>query len=442
MESESYILLLNILTGLDTGVYFAMLAGSFILLLFCGLISGSQAAFLSLYTPDIEKIQNRKDHRSRMILRMLDMPDRLLATIVTTKIFITALVYMLATIVVLHFFGMQFWIVLLAFFLLSGLVMLINEKWFQVVASKNAFQYAYISIYPLYVLKSLLYPVYYVFIHSDTNLNSKIIQTKYKITLEDLANIMDVESVSSKDTRLIKGILNFGDTDVKEIMRSRVDVTAVDEKTSFDELNQTIIESGYSRIPVYSESFDNIRGVLFVKDLWPYLEKKKDDFEWQKLIRPAYFVPENKKINELLKDFQRHKNHLAIVNDEYGGTYGIVTLEDVLEEIVGEISDESDDEELFYSKIDEQNYLFEGKTLLNDFYRILDISDEIFDEVKGDSDTLAGLILDIKGEMPLKDEIIDYERFQFKIESVDKRRIKQIRVTIIPERVVNEKDNL
>lgn len=434
--------MLNILIGLDAGVYFAMLAGAFILLLLCGLISGSQAAFLSLYTPEIEHIQNRKDHRSRMIIRMLDMPDRLLATITTTKILITALVFMLVTIVVLHLFGMQLWFFVLTFFLLSGLVMLINEKWFPVVASKNAFRYAYISIYPLYVLKSLLYPVYYIFIHSDTTLNSKIIQTKYKITLEDLANIMDVESVSSKDTRLIKGILNFGDTDVKEIMRSRVDVTAVDEKTSFDELNQTIIESGYSRIPVYSESFDNIRGVLFVKDLWPYLEKKKDDFEWQKFIRPAYFVPENKKINELLKDFQRHKNHLAIVNDEYGGTYGIVTLEDVLEEIVGEISDESDDEELFYSKIDDQNYLFEGKTLLNDFSRILDISDEIFDEVKGDSDTLAGLILDIKGEMPMKDEVIDYERFQFKIESVDKRRIKQIRVTIVPERAANEKDNL
>jgi len=335
------------------------------------------------------------------------------------------------------------WVFFVDFIMLIIIFSFLEEKIFSKYAAKNSVNYTLAMTYPIYILKSLLYPFYHVFVHTDSAINSKIVQNKYKITLDELSDILDLSSVSSKDTRLIKGIMKFGDTDVKEIMKSRVDVTAVDEKISFNELNEVIIESGYSRIPVYSESFDNIKGILFVKDLWSYMHSKNQnaDFKWQDMIRPAYFAPETRKINDLLKDFQRNKVHIAIVNDEYGGTYGIVTLEDIIEEIVGEISDESDEEEIIFSQIDENNYIFEGKILLNDLYRILQINDDTFDEIKGDSDTLAGLILDLRGEIPEKDERIKYKNFTFKIESVDKRRIKQIKLTIEREESENNDEN-
>ncbi|MFW5978992.1 MAG: transporter associated domain-containing protein, partial [Bacteroidia bacterium] len=217
--------------------------------------------------------------------------------------------------------------------------------------------------------------------------------------------------------------------DAKEIMKSRIDVIAVDINTEFNKLINIIIDSGHSRIPVYEETFDNVKGILYIKDLLPYMQKK-EDFSWQSLLRPPYFVPETKKINGLLKEFQHNKIHLAIVIDEYGGTYGIVTLEDILEEIVGEITDESDTDEAYYSKIDNNTYIFEGKTLLNDFYKILNIPDDFFKDIKGDADTIAGVILELKGEIPKKNETIQYKNLTFEIESSDKRRIKKVKVVI------------
>ena len=246
-----------------------------------------------------------------------------------------------------------------------------------------------------------------------------------------------IELTSDKNTpdderKILQGIVKFSDTEAKEIMKSRIDITAVDISTSYHPLLKIILENGYSRIPAYQDGFDKIAGVLYVKDLLPHLDKP-DDFDWQALLRPAFFVPENKKINDLLVEFQKLKIHLAIVVDEYGGTSGIVTLEDIIEEIVGEISDEFDTEEdeINFTKIDDNNYIFEGKTLLNDFYRILEIDDTIFDDVKGDSETLAGVILELEGKIPKINERTKFQNFEFKIKKVSNRRIEQILVKIL-----------
>jgi gliding motility-associated protein GldE len=234
-----------------------------------------------------------------------------------------------------------------------------------------------------------------------------------------------------EEKNILKGIVKFGNIDVCDIMQSRVDTVAVEIHTDFMELLKIIDDSGFSRIPIYEESFDQIKGILYVKDLIPYFDKGSD-FLWQDLIRPSYFVPESKKINDLLKEFQTNRIHMAIVVDEYGGSSGIVTLEDIIEEIVGEITDESDAENLPYEKIDNYNYIFEGKTLLNDLYKVLHLENNVFDEVKGEADTIAGLILELRGEIPKKNDILSYRRFTFTILSVDSRRIKKIKVSIRP----------
>jgi gliding motility-associated protein GldE len=268
------------------------------------------------------------------------------------------------------------------------------------------------------------------FLVNSTSIITKKLLKRRKITLDELSEALNLSSEEIKeDENILRGIIKFGNIDAKEIMKSRIDVIAVDIHTEFDQLMKIIIDSGHSRIPVYEESFDNVKGILYIKDLLPYLQNN-EDFRWQTLIRPPYFVPETKKINGLLKEFQDNKIHIAIVIDEYGGTYGIVTLEDILEEIVGEITDESDTDEIFYSKINNNTYIFEGKTLLNDFYKILNISDDFFKEIKGDADTIAGIILELKGEIPRKNEIIKFKNLTFKIEFSDKRRIKKVKVVI------------
>ena len=245
-----------------------------------------------------------------------------------------------------------------------------------------------------------------------------------------MSDALELTEVSlTEEKNILKGIVKFGNIDVCEIMRSRVDVVGIELETNYRSLLEIVNESGYSRIPVYEESFDRIVGILYIKDLLPYLNQK-DDFEWHKLIREPYFVPESKKINDLLKEFQLKHIHLAIVVDEYGGTSGIVTLEDILEEIVGEITDESDAEELTYQKIDDNTIIFEAKTFLNDFYKIAGVDDDVFDKVKGDADTLAGFILELRGEIPEKNDLLSYKNFIFEVLEVDNRRIKSIKATI------------
>lgn len=248
--------------------------------------------------------------------------------------------------------------------------------------------------------------------------------------MEDLSEALDLPSTKIiEDKEILKGIVRFGNIDVKEIMKARMDIFAINIDKKFTELLPDIISSGYSRIPVYVESFDTIKGILYIKDLLSHMHKP-NTFRWQSLIRPPYFVPETKKINDLLEEFQTKKIHMAIVLDEYGGTHGLITLEDILEEIVGEITDEYDEEKITYKKLGEHTFLFEGKTQLNDFYKIIGSEIDIFNEVKGEADTLAGLILEIKGKIPAKDDVIKYRNFVFSVASADNRRIKEVKVKI------------
>jgi gliding motility-associated protein GldE len=257
--------------------------------------------------------------------------------------------------------------------------------------------------------------------------------------MDDLSDALELTSDDfNEDDKILKGIVNFGNTNVSAIMCPRIDVTAIDIRSRFDKIVPMIISSGFSRIPVYSVSFDVVKGILYAKDVLPYTDNPAS-FKWQALLRPPYFVPETKKINDLLKEFQTRKIHMAVVIDEYGGTSGIVTLEDILEEIVGEITDESDEDQTMFRKLDENIYVFEGKILLNDFCKVVDIEEELFEEVRGESETLAGLILELTGDIPQKDQIIKYRNFIFKIESADRRRVKEIRVEINKNDTDNKK---
>ncbi|PKP39633.1 MAG: hemolysin, partial [Bacteroidetes bacterium HGW-Bacteroidetes-15] len=269
----------------------------------------------------------------------------------------------------------------------------------------------------------------YLLVSSTAQVSRRFVSRR-SFSIDELSDALEITSGQHPEERkILRGIVTFGHIDVREIMKPRLDVVAVDISTGFNKLKSIVVESGYSRIPVYEQSFDEIKGVLYVKDLLPYIEEP-DTFQWQTLLREPYFVPESKKINMLLSEFQANRIHLAIVVDEYGGTCGIVSLEDILEEIVGEISDESDDEVSLYTKIDDFNWVFEGKILLNDFSKVLNVDDSIFDGVRGEAETLAGLILEITAHLPNKNDVIDQGLFKFTIDSVDNKRIKRVKVSI------------
>jgi gliding motility-associated protein GldE len=290
----------------------------------------------------------------------------------------------------------------------------------------------------LTLLQKLFTPITSLLILSTSFVKKRTGTQHSNISMGDLSDALELASDDiNEDEKILKGIVNFGNINVSEIMTSRIDVTALDVKLSFNKVKSIIIESGFSRIPVYAGSFDSVKGILYAKDILPYTNNP-DNFKWQSLMRPPHFVPETKKINDLLKEFQLKKNHIAVVIDEYGGTSGIITLEDVLEEIVGEITDESDEDETLYRKIDEKTFIFEGKVLLNDFYKILEVENDVFEDVRGESETLAGLVLELTGEIPQKDQVITFRNFIFKIEAADKRRIKEIRVELEDENEENK----
>ncbi len=294
--------------------------------------------------------------------------------------------------------------------------------------------------YPLRWMIKILNPVTSFLVVSTSFVKKRTKKRKQEISLDDLSDALKLTTDElDEDKKILKGIVNFGNINVNAIMCPRIDVTAVDIESLFSQIIPIIIDSGFSRIPVYSGSFDNVKGILYAKDVLPHMQKD-DNFRWQTLLRPPYFVPETKKINELLKEFQLNKIHLAVVIDEYGGTSGIITLEDILEEIVGEITDESDDDEILYRKINDNTYVFQGKILLNDFEKLLNIDEDLFDIAKGESETLAGLILELTGEIPKKNQVIQFGIFTFTIESADKRRIKEIRVEINREEVHLEEE--
>lgn len=409
-----------------------------ILLLFSAMISGSEIAFFSLNQSDLKQLQAEKNPKSDLIITLLERPKRLLATILIANNFVNIGIVILSTFIVTHLFNLALYPLisfLIQIVLVTSLLLIFGEIMPKIYASYNAMRFAAMMAGTLKGMISAFYPLSSMLVRSSRFIDKKLQRKSSQLSMSELSEAIELtsdEETPEEERKILKGIVKFGDMFVKEIMKARIDVTAVEIKTTYDQLLELILSAGYSRIPAYNENFDRIAGILYIKDLLPHLDKPAD-FSWPDLLRPAFFVPENKKINDLLQEFQEKKIHMAIVVDEYGGTSGIVTLEDIIEEIVGEISDEFDTEEdeIAYTKLDDHNYLFEGKTLLNDFCKILEIDDEVFDDVKGDSETLAGLILEIEGRIPSANTSTKFQNFEFKIKKVSNRRIEEVLVKIL-----------
>lgn len=406
-----------------------------ILLMVSAMMSGSEVGFFSLTPSDMEKLQNSETKKDKAILRLLENPKKLLATLLIGNNFVNIGVVILSTFITVELFDFSSNLILgflIQVIVVSFIILLFGEILPKVYATQHTLSVSKFMVYILSFLQKLFSPLSYLLISSSSLIDKRVVKKGHSVSIDDLSHALDLTADDSRkadEHKMLRGIVKFGDIDVKEIMTSRIDVTAVNKETDFHELLATVLESGYSRIPVYCGTFDKVEGILYIKDLLPHIGKEKD-FKWHELLRPAFFIPESKMINDLLEEFQRRKNHLAIVVDEYGGTSGIITLEDIIEEIVGEINDEYDSDEIVHSRLDKNVYVFEAKTSINDFCKTLTIDPEIFDDAKGDSDTLAGLLLELEGKIPERNDIIQFKNFIFKIEAVDKRRIKRVRVTI------------
>ncbi len=405
------------------------------LLFLSALISGSEVAFFSLTHNQVDDIRKFRKSQGNRMLALLEKPKRLLATILIANNVINIAIILLSTYVfsaLFDFSGHPILGFIVQVIVVTFLIVLLAEVLPKIIASQNPLRFASGMAAPILGLFIFFKPLSTLLVKSTNLIDKRMASKRPNISMDDLSHALDITAnsgTSDEDKNILKGIVTFGNVYAREIMRPRVDVVAVDLATPFPKLIDIIIEAGYSRIPVFRESFDNVEGILYIKDLLPFLDKGPE-YEWQKLVRNCFFVPESKRISDLLKEFQEKKIHLAVVVDEYGGTSGIVTLEDILEEIVGEINDEFDIEEAVYSKIDASTYVFEGKTLLKDFCKITESDYSLFTEVKGESDTLAGLILEIRKELPAKGDKVQFLHFEFEIDSVDHRRIKRVRVKV------------
>ena len=406
-----------------------------LLLVLSALISGAEVAFFSLTREDITKASESKSSIQKTVVSLLKNPPKLLATILISNNFINILIVLIFAYIGDMVFSQISSEVLkfaIEIILVTFLILLFGEVLPKVYATRNSLKFASFMAYPLKVLSSLLTVVSAPLMSLTNIVENRLGKKQSNLSVEKLSQALELtsnEATSKDEQKILEGIVNFGNTDTSQIMIPRIDIFALSIDETYESIVSKIVKKGFSRNPVYNENIDEIIGVLYAKDLLPHLNE--ENFEWQKLIRKPYFVPENKKLDDLLKEFQEKKNHLAIVVDEYGGTSGIITLEDVIEEIVGDISDEFDDEDLPYTKLDTNNYLFEGKTNLKDFYKILEIDNaDLFDENKGESETIAGFILEIYGKFPRKNEVIKFLNYSFKIESMDKKRIKQVKITI------------
>jgi putative hemolysin len=424
-------------TGFSAGVMIGIL-GIILLLIGSAFSSAAEVAYFSLGPNQLNELRLKEDKADRVVLRLLDMPKRLLATLLITNNFFNVAIVIISTYItnsLFDFSAVPYW---LAFFIqvvvITSLILLFGEVMPKVYATRDSLKIARFLGGFMQMSMRICYPLSSILVSSTSLIDRRLSRKAYNVSFSELSDAIELTSGSDTpdaEKKILQGIVKFGDIEVKEIMKSRVDVTAVDVDTDFAGLLEIILDAGYSRIPVYKDTFDNVSGILYIKDLLPHL-KEKDDFNWRELLRDALFIPENKKINDLLQEFQEKKIHMAVVVDEYGGTSGIVTLEDIIEEIVGEISDEHDEPvgDFEYSQIDEYNYIFEGKTSLNDFSKILDLEDDVFEDVRGDADSLAGLLLELMEKMPEQNEKVTYHDFIFTVKSVDKRRIKRVLVTL------------
>lgn len=413
-----------------------------LLLITSALISGSEVAFFSLSPNDKDELEKSKSKKADRVLSLLTKPKRLLANILIANNFINIAIVMISTFMVGSIFtfgeGEELTEILITVIGVTFLILLMGEVIPKVYAANNGLFLSKFMALPLDIVGRIVYPLSSFLIRSTSFIDKKITNKGNQISIYDLENaleITDIEDATDDDKKILEGIVKFGHTDVKQIMKSRMDVVAFSHEETYADLVNKIIEAKYSRIPVYKDSFDDILGILYVKDLLPHLEE--ENFDWISLLRDPFIVPENKKLVDLLKQFQESKVHIAIVVDEYGGTSGIVTLEDIIEEIIGDITDEFDDDDVVYTKIDDSNFVFEGKIALIDMYRILDIEGGDFEENKGESDTLAGFLIEQSGKILRKNEKVKFGNYTFVVEAADKRRIKQIKVTI-DEEVVEE----
>lgn len=407
----------------------------FLLLILSALISGAEVAFFSLSQTDLNRATESKSSKEKAVVTLLERPKRLLATILVSNNFINILIVLIFAYIGDFLFAeiasglLKF---LIEVVLITFLILLFGEVLPKLYASRNSMKFAVIMVYPLKILVSLLSFISFPLLGLTNIIENNLGKQKSSLSVEKLSQALGLtsnETTTKDDQKILQGIVSFGNTETGQIMTPRIDIFAISKEETYENVVAKIVNEGFSRNPVYDENIDEIIGVLYAKDLLPYIDVK--NFEWQKLIREPYFVPENKKLDDLLKEFQEKKNHLAIVVDEYGGTCGIVTLEDVIEEIVGDISDEYDQDDAPYTMIDENNFLFDGKINLKDFYKILEMEDSsLFEENKGESETLAGFILEIHGRFPRKQEIITFFEYSFKVEIMDKKRIKQVKVTI------------
>ena len=417
---------------LTTGVVVAAVLAA-LLLIVSGLASGSEIAIFSLSPTDVSELDPEKRKTDEVIQCLREDSERTLATILIANNFVNVTIIMLFNYVFSHLVVFkQTWVEFLCItVLLTFILLLFGEIIPKVFARQNSLSFCRRAANSIMFFRKLFWPLENVLLRSGF-LAEKVLQPDSHVLsvddLEQALELTDKEEIKD-DQRMLQGIIRFSDETVKEVMTSRQDVVDLNIKSSFRDVLQCIVENNYSRIPVYQNNSDNIRGVLYIKDLLPHLGKPAT-FRWQSLIRSPYFVPETKKIDDLLREFQENKVHIAIVVDEFGGTSGIITLEDILEEIVGEINDEYDDEEKTYTRLNKNTYIFEGKTLLSDFCRILEVSDEEFAEVEGDADTLAGLLLEIKGDFPVIHEKLEYQNYLFEIMELEERRISRVKVVI------------
>lgn len=416
----------------SAGVIIAAVLAAFLLLL-SGFASGSEIAFFSLTPQDLDDLHPEKSTADAQVEMLRGDSERTLATILITNNLVNVTITMLGNYVFgsLVSFNAEWLEFLCITVILTFLLLLFGEIMPKLYCRQHSLAFCRSAARGILLLRTLFWPLETILMKSGVIAEKAVPKEKRQLSVDDLEQALeltDKEDIKDEQS-MLQGIIRFGDETAKEVMTSRQDIVDIDIRSGFKEVLQSIVENNYSRIPIYQDNEDNIRGILYIKDLLPYLGKPAT-FRWQSLIRPPYFVPETKKIDDLLREFQENRVHMAIVVDEFGGTSGLVTLEDILEEIVGEINDEYDEEEKFYSKLNYNTYLFEGKTLLSDFCKILQIDDEEFDDVAGDADTLAGLLLEIKGDFLSMHERIDYKRYTFEVMAVEDRRISQVKVTV------------
>ena len=437
-DPSSFLFLLDILKPFEP-LNLVPIAILLILLLASAMVSGSEVAFFSIQQRDLDDLKDVDKGGHEALSNLLEGPKTLLATILIWNNFINVAIVILSSYLSVAFFDFgdspPYVKIAVEVVAITFLILLFGEVLPKVYATKNAVNFGLIMSKPMFALRRLSRPLSFLLVRSSSFIERRLQHKSENLSVDDLSQALELtsnEESSDEEQKILAGIVKFGSTNVTQIMKPRIDVVAVDNSWEYGKIMDGILESGYSRIPVFEDNFDNIKGVLYVKDLLPHIEASSN-FAWQELVRDPFFVPENKKIDDLLREFQERKIHLAIVVDEYGGTSGVVTLEDIIEEIVGEISDEFDNDELYYSKLDEKNYVFEAKIHLTDFFKVVNAEESDFAEQAAEADTLAGFLLEVAGKFPEVNEEIAFKNYLFKVESLEGRRIKRIKVTLLDE---------